>query len=559
MRVVSNAAARTTATLHDVMNREVISVCADVGIDTVEELLLACDLAGVPVVDPDRRLVGYVTMIDLVRERHDRGDIESPEDLRWGFHTVVPSRSVSELMIPVPFELQESCSVATAIELMTARHLHHVPVVSDDGILVGIFTTSDALRYFTRHEREENGGGEAAEADRVVSLGFLAGGLAHQVNNALTPMRLTLGRLTSFELSRRPMSPERTHRVELLQDMREGVDRLERIVRDLTVFAHANDAMPAAIDLIEVLDAAVGVAAHEIRHRAHLVLDYGPVPLVNARAADLRQVFLNLLINAVHAIREGEAHLNEIQVRTWTDDDGAANVEIRDTGSGIPADALQHLFEPFFTTQPGRALGLGLALTRDLVTAHNGTISVDSVVGSGTAIRIALPAGDEVDRVEHEEVPSAPPGVLVERRRILIVDDDRPVAAAIALELREHDVVVAESGREALEILRHDKSFDVILCDLMMPEVSGKDVYEALRLIEPTLLRKVVLMTGGAFTREASEFLASVDAPLLEKPFEATQLRAIVNGSDRADLGASVPLTGVAAAIARGPRPGKES
>jgi len=89
---------------------------------------------------------------------------------------------------------------------------------------------------------------------------------------------------------------------------------------------------------------------------------------------------------------------------------------------------------------------------------------------------------------------------------------------------------VAESGREALEILRRDKAFDVILCDLMMPEVSGMDVYESLRLMDPALVRRVVLMTGGAFTQRAGQFLAQVDAPLIEKPFEPGQLHAIVSG-----------------------------
>ncbi len=111
----------------------------------------------------------------------------------------------------------------------------------------------------------------------------------------------------------------------------------------------------------------------------------------------------------------------------------------------------------------------------------------------------------------------------------MIVDDDRPVAAAIALEFEDHDVVVAESGREALEILRRDQEFDVILCDVMMPEVSGVDVYETLGLIAPSLVGRVVLMTGGAFTSRAGEFLSRVDAPVLEKPFEPGQLQAIVS------------------------------
>jgi signal transduction histidine kinase/CheY-like chemotaxis protein len=557
----ADASERMRAVLGDVMHREVVCVRADTAVDSLEELLLSCDLSAAPVVDAERRLIGYVTMCDLVRGRDDSAGVEPPKDPAWGFHTEVAPRTVSELMTPVAFELQESCALGTAIELMTARRIHRVPVVSDDGILVGIVTAGDLLRFLAHGEHELTRGQFEPEADRVRSLGFLAAGLAHQVNNTLTPMRLTLGRLTSFELSRRPMSAERTHRVELLQDMREGLERIERIVRELTVFSHVNGAPVASLDLTEELDAALGVAAHEIRHRARLVLDYEPVPRVRARAADLRQVFLNLLINAVHAIREGEAHLNEIQVRTWTDDRGLANVEIRDTGAGIPHDVLPRIFEPFFTTYPGRALGLGLVVTRDLVTSLGGTIGVDSTVGSGTTIQLAFPPSEANDRVIDLKDPRSVASVGSARRtRILIVDDDRPVAAAIALELDDHDVVVAESGREALEILRHDKQFDTILCDLMMPEVSGKDVYEALRLIEPALLSKLVIMTGGAFTPNAGEFLATIDAPVLEKPFEASQLRAIVSALG-ATHGDNAPIMAPPTHVAtiRSVRPPKQS
>jgi nitrogen-specific signal transduction histidine kinase/CheY-like chemotaxis protein len=366
------------------------------------------------------------------------------------------------------------------------------------------------------------------EADRVVSLGFIASGLAHQVNNALTPMRLSLGRLTSFELSRRPLTEERMHRIELLQDVREGLARVERIVRELRLFSHVEDAPRGPVDVRRELDAAIDLASHEIRHRARLVRAYAAVPPVSARPAELRQVFLNLLINAVHALPEAEAHIREIRVTARTDEHGRAVVEIADNGSGIPSDTLSRIFEPFFTTRPGKALGLGLAVTRDLVAALDGEVAVTSVVGEGTRARIALPACVRADVPDTASEPTGERSPSVERIRILIVDDDRPVAAAIALELDQHDVVVAESGREALEILRHDKSFDLILCDLMMPEISGMDVYEALRLIDPALLPRVVLMTGGAFTNRARQFLSEVDSPVLEKPFEPGELHAIV-------------------------------
>ncbi len=120
------------------------------------------------------------------------------------------------------------------------------------------------------------------------------------------------------------------------------------------------------------------------------------------------------------------------------------------------------------------------------------------------------------------------------RRRILLVDDDRAVASAIALELDAHDVIVASSGREAIEILRRDTAFDVVLCDLLMPGMSGMDVHRWVSQIDPDVGTRFVFMTGGAFTAAAAQFLASVANPCLEKPFSAAQLHALV--SEPADV-----------------------
>ena len=366
-------------------------------------------------------------------------------------------------------------------------------------------------------------------ADRVAALGFLAGGVAHQINNALTPVRLSLGRLTSFELSRRPLSPEHHHRVELLQDIREGFARIERVVRELRAFSHNSDGPSRPVDLGCSLEVAIGFAGHEIRHRARLVCEYGAVPLVRAKPAELRQVFLNLLVNAAQAITEGQAHLNEIRVVTRTDDRGRAVVEVHDSGAGITPELQHRIFEPFFTTKPtGSGLGLGLAVCRDIVSSLGGEITIASDLADGTTARVVLPScEDSVVAVEPTQA-IAECATARERRRVLIVDDDRPVAAAIALELSAHDVIVAESGREALEILRHDRDFDVVLCDLMMPEVTGMDVYEAVRRLDPRLAEHIVMMTGGAFTQRAGQFLAESRAPVIEKPFQPGQLDEVV-------------------------------
>ncbi|MBZ0238072.1 MAG: PAS domain-containing protein [Deltaproteobacteria bacterium] len=365
------------------------------------------------------------------------------------------------------------------------------------------------------------------ESERLAVLGSLAGGIAHQINDALTATRLSLGRLISFELAQTPITPVRQHRIELLQDAREGVSRVEHITRELRTFSQSESDLSATgpVDLRSIVDAAVNLAAHEIRHSARLECDLRGLPPVVGGEQALRQVFLNLLINAIQAMPEGTADRNTIRVSCWTDELGNALVEVADTGKGISPQDLGRIFEPFFTTKPpGEGLGLGLSVCRDIVNGLGGHISAESAPGRGTVVRVVLPPAPPAE--ETMAKPRAQAGS--ERRRILIVDDDRPVAAAVALELEDHDVVVAGSGREAFEILRRDPAFDVVLCDVMMPELSGVDLYNWLRPIEPQMLERFVFMTGGAFTARAEQFLRDIPNPRLDKPFHPDDLRRVI-------------------------------
>ena len=175
------------------------------------------------------------------------------------------------------------------------------------------------------------------EADRLAALGSLAGGVAHQINNALTYVRFNLGRLITLELSRKPVTPVRLHRLELLQDIREGTGRIERVISELKHFSKVDEGPGGPIDVPALLGSVARMAAHEIRHRAELVFDSKEVPAARAHEGGLRQVFLNLLINAAQAIPEGEAHMNEIRLATRTDAGGRVVVEVTDSGRGIPA------------------------------------------------------------------------------------------------------------------------------------------------------------------------------------------------------------------------------
>jgi two-component system, cell cycle sensor histidine kinase and response regulator CckA len=399
-----------------------------------------------------------------------------------------------------------------------------------------------AVRDVTAQRRLEDADARLLEAERLAVVGSLAGGVAHQINNALTATRLSLGRLISFELARQPMTAIRQHRLELLQDAREGLARVEHITRELKSFARLDDAPAAPLDVRGAIEAAVALAAHEIRHRARLVTDLADVPQVFGTDHGLRQVFLNLLLNAAQSLPEGEADHNEVRVASWTDAAGNAVVEVCDTGTGIAGPDLGRIFEPFFTTRPlGAGLGLGLSVCHDVVTAMRGTITAESAVGQGTRMRVVLPPAAR----PAVRVPTPMPVAAMRddegKRRILIVDDDRPVAAAVALELEDHDVVVAGSGREAFEILRHDPGFDVVLCDLMMPEMSGMDLYTWLRPIEPSLVERFVFMSGGAFTPRAERFLAETTNPRLDKPFPPDELRRVIGGVIR-DRGRREPV-----------------
>jgi len=276
-----------------------------------------------------------------------------------------------------------------------------------------------------------------------------------------------------------------------------------------------------------VLDSSTRMAWNEIRHRAKLVKDYGDVPMVNANESRLGQVLLNLVVNAAQAIAEGQADNNEIRVSTWTTEDGKIAVEVSDTGSGIAKENLDRIFDPFFTTKAvGVGTGLGLAICHRIITELGGHISVESEVGKGSRFRLLLPATGATARPPKVPTPMRP---TPQRKRILVVDDEETLGRAIQRSLSpDHDVVVLTRARDALSMVEAGERFDVILTDVMMPEVTGMEMYERLRQMAPEQAQRVVFLTGGAFTPAAREFLDTVPNPIVEKPFDPKSLRSII-------------------------------
>ncbi|HEY0095673.1 MAG TPA: ATP-binding protein, partial [Archangium sp.] len=359
-------------------------------------------------------------------------------------------------------------------------------------------------------------------SERLATVGTLAAGVAHEINNPLT---FVLG---SLQLAaRRLLTPSGADTEEVdailkhLTNARVGAERIQGIVRDLGTFSHPDERPPEPLDVRQVLELSVKMALGEIRHRARLVREYGPVPDVLADGSRLGQVFLNLLVNAAQAIPEGHADHHEIRLRTWAEERTVC-VEVRDTGQGIPAELLGRIFDPFFTTKEvGKGIGLGLSISHGLVQALGGELSVESEPGRGSVFRVRLPAAPAGLAAS----PAPPRQEAPRRGRLLIVDDEPLFALSLRLLLKpEHDVTVFHDARSALEHLRDDTAYDAILCDLMMAEMTGAQFHEELSRTAPELSSRIIFMTGGAFTQNAREFLARVSNPRLRKPFQQQEL-----------------------------------
>lgn len=234
--------------------------------------------------------------------------------------------------------------------------------------------------------------------DRMVSLGTLAAGVAHELNNPISFVLSNL-RFAVDELGEAgtPLPDERAQEIQqALREALEGGERMRDIVKDLRSFSRREDEHFGPVDIHAVLDSCASLARSEIRHRARLVKEYGEIPRVLANESRLGQLFLNLLVNAAQAIPEGDAKGHSVHVTTAHEEEGWVVVSVRDTGVGIPPENLQRLFKPFFTTKPvGVGTGLGLSICHGIVTAMGGRIEVSSEVGKGTTFRVFMPVADK--------------------------------------------------------------------------------------------------------------------------------------------------------------------
>ncbi len=383
------------------------------------------------------------------------------------------------------------------------------PVFAEDGTITHFLSSRRDIS-----ERRELQG-KLAMAERLASVGTLAAGVAHEINNPLTFISSNLEFLRR-ELIRSRIVLDRPELQEAVSECIVGADRVREIVGDLKLFSRDTGEVRTPVQLNDVLELALRMSSHELRPRARLVKELGTPPLVEVNEGRVGQVLVNLLVNAAQAIPVGSPEAHEVRVRTGGDLQTGAWVEIDDTGEGIAPDVLPRIFDPFFTTKEvGVGTGLGLTICHQIVKAYGGEITVTSERGKGTAFRVVLPASAAQPVVAEPSAAIRPPNPT----RVLVIDDEPRIGQSTRRVLEpDHEVDVCIRAEDALKWLGEGRLYDVVLCDLHMPGMTGMEFHRELESRMPALAERVLFFSGGAFTAASQEFVARMSEVVLEKP-----------------------------------------
>ncbi len=380
-----------------------------------------------------------------------------------------------------------------------------------------VVTLVDITDRMRRERERQELHAQLQRQDRLASMGQLAAGVAHEINNPLTYV------LANLDWAKGMLDPD-SELGRTIAQASEGAERVRRIVRDLSRFSRTPNRTAEAFDPAEAVHTAIAMSRAEFRHRAHIELQLETTRTAWGHPDRLVQVLVNLLVNAAHAIEPGHAEHNKVTV-TLVDSPEGLDLSVRDTGSGMDAQTLDRALDPFFTTKElGHGTGLGLSISHQIMAAMGGELTLHSILGEGTTVTLRIAASDTT-----AAEPVSDPDTAGSQRplRILVVDDEPAILAIISRVLREHDLTTASAGDEALDHML-SQPFDLVLCDLLMPRMTGMDLHRAIAEKRPEMLDRMVFMTAGAFTRDASAFVEAGQSRILMKPFDMQALSGLV-------------------------------
>ena len=361
----------------------------------------------------------------------------------------------------------------------------------------------------------------------LASTHQLASSLAHEVNN---PLFAVIGNLnfakkqligTSFE--------DKTDLSDALDDATMAASTISQIIDQMRNLNLSKTQKQGVIsDLNQVVNEAIRQIEQRLFESVEIERNLAPTRPIRAHIAQINQIVFNLVINANNAMADSRMSRQVIQVSTFTDRSGRVVLAVKDNGEGIPAENLVRIFTPFYTTRPGTGSGLGLMVVHSIVEDTGGRIDVESATGEGSTFTVRFPALEPDDIVELTTAPGSLQRT-VKRRRILVVDDDKNVVRMLVRSLQEHDLVPCHSTAEADQILAQDHAFDLVLCDIVMPDETGIHWLERISKTRPDLIGRWVFLSGGALEAGMRDEIEASGRPLLLKPIDLQVLLDVIS------------------------------
>jgi two-component system NtrC family sensor kinase len=386
----------------------------------------------------------------------------------------------------------------------------------------------EIVLLFTEQTARRRLQSQLVQAEKMSAIGQLIAGVAHDLNN---PLASVVG-FAEF-LSERPEVPASLQ--EPVSIIREEAERASSIVKNLLRFVRKQERQRRATPLQPLLDATLALlgnalAASRVEARLEIEPDL-PLPVVDPN--QIQQVLVNLIHNAIQAIAAtGKPGLVILRARRWRE---GVSLAVADNGPGMSERVAAQVFKPFFTTKPeGQGTGLGLSIAQGIVHEHGGRITLEATEGVGSTFTVYLPGGEETGPL----AAAGGSGAAAPGLRILVVDDEPHILHYMraTLESWGHTVAEAADGEEACDRLVRD-CFDLVVADLRMPRLGGRELYERLNRERPSLAQRVVFATGDTVRGDTLAFLKSVGRPYLRKPFSLSELRTLLAGVSKVPPG----------------------
>jgi len=366
---------------------------------------------------------------------------------------------------------------------------------------------------------------KAEISSRLASVGEMAAGIAHEINNPLTSV---LG-FSELLLQQQDLPDEIKDQVKYIA---EGSNRVKEIVKRLLTFSRQAIPYKTNLDIHELIDTTLALRAYVHKTaNIEIVKEYtAGLPWLTVDPSQIQQVIMNIIVNAEYSIKT--AHSTGRLIITTKRVNNQVYISFEDNGAGMSEQTLAKLFSPFFTTKdPGEGTGLGLSISRSIILDHGGTLEAESVLGKGAAFIITLPitpqSKEPVPAVETKTSAKKPANL---KASVLVVDDEQSIRSLIKNILAKNGHAVEGTGNPGEVMLKLEKSsYDIVLIDIRMPGMSGTDLYTELKTKWPDLARRVIFITGDTSDFVTRKFLEEHNLPYIAKPFDQDALVAKVN------------------------------